>query len=183
MRVCVFRSHSTCTMSCIIIMYYYMRHFYCDIQMLISSTSKKLLMVDISEWVGKVPRLGGNPLVVAVRVCYLNIMRNRWSKHKLTIARFHNWLFSQVKTSKHLYPNQPHLCTYTWTRTIYKYSHACKSMWIQWRLSIATTSGPHKSGLSREVVSLQRSKSIAQALLGYDQVVFIERWTLDTSGI
>ena len=42
-------------------------------------------------------------------------------------------------------------------------------------VSIATTSGPQKSGLSREVVSLQRSKSIVQALLGHDQVVFIER--------
>ena len=50
-------------------------------------------------------------------------------------------------------------------------------------LSIATTSGPLNSGLSREVVSLQRSESIAQALLGHDQVVFIERWSLDTSGL
>ena len=40
-----------------------------------------------------------------------------------------------------------------------------------------------KSGLSREVVSLQRSESIVQALLGHDQVVFIERWSLDTSGL
>ena len=34
--------------------------------------------------------------------------------------------------------------------------------------------GPQKSGFSREVVSLQRSKSILEALLGHDQVVFRE---------
>ena len=36
---------------------------------------------------------------------------------------------------------------------------------------------------SREVSSLQRLKSMVQALLGHDQVVFIERWSLDTSGL
>ena len=36
---------------------------------------------------------------------------------------------------------------------------------------------------SREVVSLQRLKSIVKALLGHDQVVFIERLSLDTSGL
>ena len=52
-------------------------------------------------------------------------------------------------------------------------------------LSIATTSGPQKKVVLvyREVVSLQRSKSIVQALLGHNQVVFIERWSLDTSGL
>ena len=34
--------------------------------------------------------------------------------------------------------------------------------------------------VNREVVSLQRSESIAQAPLGHDKVVFIERWSLDT---
>ena len=50
---------------------------------------------------------------------------------------------------------------------------------------IATTSGPPKSGVNREVVSLQRSESIIQALLGHDQVVLLfilERQSLDTSG-
>ena len=40
-----------------------------------------------------------------------------------------------------------------------------------------------KSGRSREVVSLQRSESIVLALLGHDQVIFIERWSFDTSGL
>ena len=31
-----------------------------------------------------------------------------------------------------------------------------------------------------EVVSIQRSKSMAKELLGPNQVVFIERWSLDT---
>ena len=35
-----------------------------------------------------------------------------------------------------------------------------------------------KSGLYREVVSVQRSKSLAKELLGPNQVVSIERWSL-----
>ena len=34
-----------------------------------------------------------------------------------------------------------------------------------------------------EVISLQNLKLIVQAPLGHDQVVFIERWSLDTSGL
>ena len=54
---------------------------------------------------------------------------------------------------------------------------------MQRNLSIATTSGPHNGLSTREVVSLQRSESVVQALLEHDQVVFIERWSLDTSGL
>ena len=55
-------------------------------------------------------------------------------------------------------------------------------MLVQWNLSIATTFGPQTSGINREVVSLPRLKSIVQALLGHNQVVFIERWSPDAGG-
>ena len=42
---------------------------------------------------------------------------------------------------------------------------------------------PQTSGLNNEVVSLLRSKSIVQVLLGHNQVVFIERWSLDAGGL
>ena len=47
-----------------------------------------------------------------------------------------------------------------------EYSETCRVI----REEFETTSGLHKSGLSREVVSLQRTKYIIQALLGHDQV-------------
>ena len=34
-----------------------------------------------------------------------------------------------------------------------------------------------------EVVSLQRSESMVQVLLGHNQVVFKERWSLDGGGL
>ena len=46
-----------------------------------------------------------------------------------------------------------------------------KNILYNGNLSIATTSGPQTSGLNREGVSLQRSKSIVQVLLGHKQVV------------
>ena len=42
---------------------------------------------------------------------------------------------------------------------------------------------PQRSDLNMEVVSLLRSKSIVQVLLGHNQVVFRERWSLDTDGL
>ena len=46
-------------------------------------------------------------------------------------------------------------------------------------LSIPTTSGPRIGDLLKEAVTLQRSKSIVQTLLGHSQVVFIEKWSLN----
>ncbi len=43
--------------------------------------------------------------------------------------------------------------------------------------SIATTYEPQKSGLNREVVMVKIN------CLGHKQAVFIERWSLDTSGL
>ena len=46
-------------------------------------------------------------------------------------------------------------------------------------LKVPTTSGPRKGDLLKEAVTLQRSKSIVQTLLGHSQVVFIEKWSLN----
>ena len=53
---------------------------------------------------------------------------------------------------------------------------------VQWNLSIyiATTFGPQKCDLNREVVSLRRSKTIVQALLGHNQVVFYKEVVVKT---
>ena len=50
----------------------------------------------------------------------------------------------------------------------------------------STISGPKNEALIyyMEVVSLRRSQSIVQALLvhNYNQVIFVERWSLDAGG-
>ena len=46
----------------------------------------------------------------------------------------------------------------------------------------ATTSGPQKSGLSIIIGRWSLYRGQILTLLGHDQVIFIEMWSLDTSG-
>ena len=83
----------------------------------------------------------------------------------------------KVPYSAYMSPSCPITALLTMQLTNISTQPCCNILYNELVYSVA------RSGLYREVVSIQRSKSIAKELLGPNQVVFIERWSLDTSGL